>query len=108
MLCMSMLAAAPQTLAELLEHTGLSERELVQALAALYLGGGITTHAGKSAWEPRAHSIASRTETNPDSVLTPSLFDSEAAASAASLAPGVAVRAHALTAPAPLELRRRS
>ncbi|MBC5767756.1 hypothetical protein [Ramlibacter albus] len=108
MLCLSMLAAAPQTLPELLEHTGLSERELVQALAALYLGGSITTHPGKTAWEPRAHSKAARTESNPDSVLTPSLFDSEAAASAAPLASGPQARAHALTAPAPLEMRRRS
>jgi hypothetical protein len=107
MLCLSLLSAAPQTLPQLLDHSGLAERELLQTLAALYLGGSITTHPGKTAWVPRARTKAASTESHPDSVLTPSLFDAEAAAAAAAMAEGPVNRAHALTAPAPLEMRPR-
>lgn len=108
MLCLSVLSAGPQKLGQLLEHTGLSEREVVQALAALYVGGSITTHPGKTAWEPRAHTKAATTESNPDSILNPSLFDLDAARAAAVLSPGPVKREQAMTAPAPLELGRRT
>ena len=107
MLCLSLLNAAPQTLPQLKEHTGLGQRELAQALGALYLAGSITTHPGKTAWVPRAHTKAATTESNPDSVLTPSLFDAEAATAAAQMAEGPVSRSSALTAPAPIDIRPR-
>lgn len=74
MLLLGQLNAQAQSLAQLQEHTGLSEREIAQALSALYFAGSITTHPGKTAWVSRSRP-ARRADALMNAGLNSSLLD---------------------------------
>jgi hypothetical protein len=98
MLLLGQLNASPLTLAQMQEQTGLSEREIAQALAALYFAGSITTHPGKTAWVPRSKTLRDAN----DAVARAGLASSVLETDSVSFAPP---RSTDLTVPAALEMR---
>ncbi|MBI5279110.1 MAG: hypothetical protein HY854_21930 [Burkholderiales bacterium] len=99
MLLLGQLNSRPQDLAQLQASTGLSEREVAYALAALYFAGSITTHRGKTAWVPRSATAPTRVA-SPGPGVPSSLLDDDPHEAGHRPAPD-------LTVPAALEMRPR-